>query len=206
MPLRITFVCILMGLGLLAQAPSGDVKVDTSQARAVIATLQPHQSNPAREHPLNRVLVFLGPGRLTLTNPAGKVEKIAFQAGDVRWSPSGPGNVSENNSDHPIQIVEIELKNAPPRPPMPTTKLDPTVVDVNHYKVELENDQVRVLRVRYGAHEGGAKHEHILNRVVVNVTDQGNGKAGEVHVSGAMTHSEENSLDQPVERIAVELK
>jgi hypothetical protein len=40
----------------------------------------------------------------------------------------------------------------------------------------------------------------------VNVTDQGNGKAGEVHVSGAMTHSEENSLDQPVERIAVELK
>jgi hypothetical protein len=27
-----------------------------------------------------------------------------------------------------------------------------------------------------------------------------------VHLSGAMTHSEENSLDQPVERIAVELK
>jgi hypothetical protein len=143
---------------------------------------------------------------MTLTSPAGKVEKIAFNAGDVRWSPAGPGNVSENNSDHPIQIVEIELKNAPPRPPMPTTKLDPTVVDVNHYKVELENDQVRVLRVRYGAHEGGPQHEHILNRVVVNVTDQGNGKAGEVHVSGAMTHSEENSLDQPVERIAVELK
>ena len=73
MPLRITFVCILAGLGLLAQAPTGDVKVDTSQARAVIATLQPHQSNPAHEHPLNRVLVFLGPVRLTLTNPAGTV-------------------------------------------------------------------------------------------------------------------------------------
>jgi oxalate decarboxylase/phosphoglucose isomerase-like protein (cupin superfamily) len=100
--------------------------VDTPQARAVVATLQPHQTNPAHEHPMNRVLVFLGPGRMTLTSPAGKVEKIAFNAGDVRWSPAGPGNVSENNSDHPIQIVEIELKNAPPRPPMPTTKLDPT--------------------------------------------------------------------------------
>jgi quercetin dioxygenase-like cupin family protein len=205
MPLRITFVCTLTVLGLLAQTTS-DVKVDTAQARAFIATLQPHQSNPAHEHPMNRVLVFLGPGRLTLTNPDGKVEKIAFQAGDVRWSPAGAGNVRENTTDHPIQIVEIELKNAAPRPPMPTTKLDPTVTDAKHYQVELENDQVRVLRVRYGAHEGGAKHEHILNRVVVNVTDQGNGKAGEVHLSGAMTHSEENTLDQPVERIAVELK
>src|SRR5579862_4047780 len=205
MPLRITLVCILTGLGLMAQTPS-DVKVDTPQARAVVATLQPHQTNPAHEHPTNRVLVFLGPGRLTLTSPAGKVEKIAFKAGDVRWSPAGPGNISENTGDHPVQIVEIELKNTPPRPPMPTTPLDPTVTDAKHYKVELENDQVRVLRVRYGAREGGAKHEHILNRVVVNVTDQSNGKAGEVHMSGAMTHSEENSLDQPVERIAVELK
>ena len=155
---------------------------------------------------MNRVLVFLDPGQIELTNPAGKVEKIAFKAGDVRWSPAGSGNVSENTGDHPVQIVEIELKNAPPRPPMPTTKLDPTIADSKHYKVELENDQVRVLRVHYGAHESGSKHEHILNRVVVYVTDQANGKAREVHVSGAMTHSEQNSLDQPVERIAVELK
>ena len=205
MALRITSVCILTGVGLFAQA-SGSVKVDTAQARAVVVTLRPHQLSPAHDHPLNRVLVYLGPGRITLTTPAGKVEKIAFKAGEVRWSPAGAGNAAENTTDHPIQIAEIELRNAPPRPPMPTTKLDPTVVDPNHYKVELENEQVRVLRVRYGAREGGPKHEHILNRVVVNVTDQGNGKAGEVHMSGAMTHSEENSLDQPVERIAVELK
>ena len=205
MALRIMSACILTAFALLAQ-PSTDVKVDTPQARAVIATMQPHQRNPAREHPMNRVLVFLDPGQMTLTNPAGKTEKIAFKAGDVRWSPAGAGNVSENRTDHPVQIVEIELKNAPPRPPMPTTKLDPTVVDANHYKVAFENDQVRVLRVRYGARESGSKHEHILNRVVVYVTDQANGKAREVHVSGAMTHSEENSLDQPVERIAVELK
>jgi quercetin dioxygenase-like cupin family protein len=204
MPLRISFAGLLAALGLLAQSPS-DVRVDTSQARAVVATLQPHQQNPAHEHPMNRVLVFLGPGRITLTNPAGKVEKIAFQAGDVRWSPAGAGNRSENTTDHAIQIVEIELKNKTPRP-MPSTALDPPIVDPNHYKIELENEQVRVMRVRYGAHESGPKHEHILNRVVVNVTDQGNGKAGEVHVSGAMTHTEANSLEQPVERIAVELK
>jgi hypothetical protein len=155
---------------------------------------------------MNRVVICLDPGQLTLTHQAGKVEKISFNAGDVRWRPASGAYATENTSDHAIQLVEIELKNAPPRPPMPTTKLDPTIADSKHYKVELENDQVRVLRVHYGAHESGSKHEHILNRVVVYVTDQANGKAREVHVSGAMTHSEENSLDQPVERIAVELK
>src|ERR1700694_533132 len=110
MPLRITLACILTGFSLNAQNPT-EVNVDTPQARAFIATLQPHQSNPAHEHPMNRVLVFLDPGEIKLTNPAGKVEKIAFKAGDVRWSPAGPGNVSEDITDHPIQIVEIELKN-----------------------------------------------------------------------------------------------
>jgi quercetin dioxygenase-like cupin family protein len=205
MPLRIAFVCFLASLALSAEVTT-DVKVDTPQARAVVATLQPHQRNPAVEHPMNRVLVYLTPGQMTRTNAAGKAEKIAFKAGDVRWSPAGAGYVTENMTDHAIRIAEVELKNAPPRPPMPTTKLDPTVADANHYKVELENDQVRVLRVHYGAHESGSKHEHILNRVVVYVTDQSNGKAGEVHISGAMTHSEENTLDQSVERIAVELK
>jgi hypothetical protein len=204
MALRITFVCILTAFGLLAQGPS-DVKVDTPQAHAIVATLLPHQPITTGDHPMNRVLVYLGPGQLMITR-GGKADKIAFKAGDVRWSPAGGGYVVENTTDHPVQIAEVELKNAPPRPPMPATNLDPTIADASHYKVELENDQVRVLRVRYGAHEKGSKHEHILNRVVVYVTDQANGKAGEVHVSGAMTHSEENSLDQPVERIAVELK
>ena len=27
---------------------------------------------------------------------------------------------------------------------------DPVIVDSNHYKVEFENDQVRVLRIKYG--------------------------------------------------------
>ena len=30
---------------------------------------------------------------------------------------------------------------------------DPAKVDSKHYKVEFENDKVRVLRINYGAHE-----------------------------------------------------
>ena len=65
---------------------------------------------------------------------------------------------------------------------------------------------MRVLRIHYGPRENGAMHEHILNRVITYLTDHSNAKAGEVHLSGAATHTEENAFDQAVERIAVELK
>ncbi len=86
------------------------------------------------------------------------------------------------------------------------TKLDPPAVDSTHYKIALENDYVRVLRIHFGPHEKGATHEHILNRVVLYVNDQGNTKADDVRMAGAATHAEENASDTPADRIAVELK
>jgi quercetin dioxygenase-like cupin family protein len=195
----------ILALGLRAQTPD-KVQVETPQARAFLETLEPHSSGPLREHPMNRVIIYLSNGQVTRKLQGGKMEKAEFKAGEVRWSPAGAPYTAENTTDHPIQVAVVELRNTPPRPPLPVSKLDPTVVDSQHYKVEFENEQVRVLRVHYGAHEKGGRHEHILNRVVCYVTDQANGKAGELHMSGAMTHSEENSLDRAVERIAVELK
>ena len=37
---------------------------------------------------------------------------------------------------------------------------DPVAVDPKHYKVELENDRVRVLRIKYGAHDRPVMHVH----------------------------------------------
>ena len=79
-------------------------------------------------------------------------------------------------------------------------------VDAKHYKVELENDQVRVLRVHYEPHEKGQTHEHILNRVVLYLNDQTGAKADDVRLAGAATHAEENASDRAADRIAVELK
>ena len=45
-------------------------------------------------------------------------------------------------------------------------------VDGKHYKVEFENEHVRVLRIHYEPHEKGETHEHILNRVVLYLNDQ----------------------------------
>src|SRR5690348_17552303 len=54
--------------------------------------------------------------------------------------------------------------------------------------------------VHYDAHEKGATHEHILNRVVVYLNDQPGAKADDVRVSGAAKRSEEHTseLQSPV--------
>jgi quercetin dioxygenase-like cupin family protein len=37
---------------------------------------------------------------------------------------------------------------------------DPVKVDSKHYTVEMENEKVRVLRIKYGPHEKSAMHSH----------------------------------------------
>lgn len=180
-------------------------RLDTPQARVFVATLQPRTpAISSSGHATNRVLIYLDDGAMTLTE-GGQSSTYEFHRGDVRWREASGPYTAENVSDHPIRILEIDLK-APPAGPAPVSALDPATVDAAHYRVVLEKPQVRVLRIHYGPREKGQTHQHILNRVVVYLNDQPNAKADDVRVAGAATHAEENTSDQPADRIAVELK
>lgn len=99
-----------------------------------------------------------------------------------------------------------------------TLAQDPVKVDSNHYKVEFENAQVRVLRIKVGPNEKSIMHRH-PNAVAIFLTDL-NGKmtladgktenttrkAGDVMWTPAVVHQPENAGDQPFELILVELK
>jgi len=95
---------------------------------------------------------------------------------------------------------------------------DPVKVDSKHYKVEFENKQVRVLRIKYGPHEKSVMHWH-PNGFAIFITDINgkftfpNGttqdvtaKAGETRWTPAGRHLPENTSDQAFEVILVELK
>ncbi len=180
-------------------------KLDTSQVRVFVATLQPHTPAISRRgHATHRVLIYMDDGVMTRTDEAGKTT-ISFKRGDVRWVPSSGPYTAENTTDRPVRLLEIDLKGAPAGP-LPVTKLDPVAVDPQHYSVLFENEFVRVLRVHFGPGEKGALHEHVLNRVVFYVNDQPNAKADDVRISGAATHAESNQSTHPADRIAVEIK
>jgi hypothetical protein len=199
---------LVCGSGLRAQNASGPAvtsRLDTPQARVIVATLQPRTpAISANGHATNRVLIYLDDGVMT-RKEGDQSTRIEFRRGDVRWRPASGAYSAENISDHPIRILEIDLKG-PPAGKAPVSPLDPATVDPQHYKVDFENDQVRVLRIHYGAHEKGQMHEHFLNRVVLYLNDQPGAKADDVRTAGAAKHTEENASDQPADRIAVELK
>ena len=95
---------------------------------------------------------------------------------------------------------------------------DPVKVDPQHYKVESENSQVRVLRIHYGPHEKSVMHEHPAG-VAVFLTDQHgkftfpdgktqdvSAKAGETRWIPGGKHLPESLSDKPFDLILVELK
>jgi hypothetical protein len=203
-----TFLALFLS-GMQAQnAPPPVVitpRLDTPQVRVIVATLQPRMPVNARTgHATNRVIIYLDAGAMTRTD-GDRTDRIEFQRGDVRWVAASGPYIAEDISDHPIRILEIDLKGPPGAPGAVSTR-DPVVSDSTHYKVEFENEHVRVLRVHYGAREHGAMHEHLLNRVVLYLNDQPGAKADDVRMAGPAMHAEENSSDQPADRIAVEIK
>lgn len=95
---------------------------------------------------------------------------------------------------------------------------DPTVVDSTHYKLEFENEYVRVLRISYGPYERSVMHSH-PPAVAVFLTNQearftlpgggsflAAGRAGETGWAAPGTHQPENITENRFEMILVELK
>ena len=95
---------------------------------------------------------------------------------------------------------------------------DPVKVDSKHYKVEFENEQVRVLRITYGPGEKSVMHEHpdavatflVDAKSVFHLPDgstvPNDNKKGAVLWTPAGKHLPENTGDKPFELILVELK
>ena len=95
---------------------------------------------------------------------------------------------------------------------------DAVKVDPKHYKVEFENDQVRVLRITYAPGEKGVMHSHPEGMVVFlsnakgkftypdGKTETNNFKKGFTSWVPATTHQGENAGDKPFELIQIEMK
>jgi uncharacterized RmlC-like cupin family protein len=213
-----TFLFSLAVLAALPTEPGGPF-FENDQVKVVRALEKPHVKGKAHEHKVNRVMVYMQAGKQRFEYQDGrKPEVFDWKVGQVAWSPASGMHAPEVVTDSPFNIVEVELKNTGTKTPV-TTSLDPPKIDSKHYKVEFENDQVRVLRVRIGAHEKAPMHEHGLNRVTVYLTDQNfrvttadgkasmvQHKAGEAVWATPVKHTEENLSDSPFEVIAIEIK
>src|SRR5713101_3302474 len=95
---------------------------------------------------------------------------------------------------------------------------DPVKVDPKHYKVELENKQVRVLRINYGPREKSVMHGHPATVAVFltegrarfsfpdGKSEERTWSAGQSLFIPAENHLPENLSDKPIDLVLIELK
>ena len=95
---------------------------------------------------------------------------------------------------------------------------DPLVSDPEHWRLEFENERVRVTRAKVGPREVERMHQHSLPAVVVYLTDQDiqqtlpDGTTRKVHINAGVRwvrpaiHQVENLADKPFELIRIDIK
>ncbi len=210
---------VLLGCAFLLAADDR-VKVDNDVVRILKVLDVPHHQGVMHRHEINRVMIYLDPGDITLSYEDGRKEEQHWKAGQVSWSPAGDRHTSENVGSAPIRIIEIELKKpAPAKPPVRRRELDPIVIDPAHNILLFENPQVRVFRSWREA--GGAEpmHEHVgSGRALALLTDidvkvkMPDGTVstlqkpqGDVLWTGPVVHSAANVGPKKFEMIVVEV-
>jgi quercetin dioxygenase-like cupin family protein len=100
----------------------------------------------------------------------------------------------------------------------PSAQQDPVSVDPNHYQVESENEQVRILRIHYPPNEKSVMHGHPASVAVFlsdgqcrftfpdGTTEDHQLKAGQTMYMPALEHLPENTGSTPFDVILIELK
>jgi len=200
----------------VAKLAPAQVKVvfENDRVRVLHFTEPGHNKLPMHSHPAYVAVGFTA-DHSKYTFPDGKSSDERTKAGEVAYS-KNMTHASDNLSDTPSETVMVELKK--PGAAVAKTALDPIKLDPKHYSVVLENDEVRVLRAKYGPHEKSVMHEHPAS-VAVSMTDYhvkmtaGDGKSQDLSSKAHDAtwtepgkHLPENLSDKPMEVIVIELK
>jgi quercetin dioxygenase-like cupin family protein len=191
------------------------VMFENDQVRVLRIHYNPKEKSVMHEHPAS-VVVFLNTSKAKFTLPDGSaVMDGGGKAGGVRFAEAGK-HLPENIGSAPVEAVLVELKGKPGT--ASAVALDPVKVDPARHKVEVANDQVRVLRIKLKPHDKTKEHEH-PNGVAIFLTDikaqfalpdgksrEASNKRGEAIWAAAEKHSVHNMGAKPAEIILVELK
>jgi hypothetical protein len=141
--------------------------------------------------------------------------RIDLDSRKTRYVDSSSRQEFARQSTKLVREIWVELKAAPPAKAL---TLDAVRVDPARYKIDFENDKVRVVRLSFGRRERGVMVEHpprvlaTLSDVSVKLvfqdgrTDERGAPAGVAAWLEGETLQTENASDQPLEVVLVEPK
>ncbi|MBA2588260.1 MAG: hypothetical protein H0U98_06495 [Alphaproteobacteria bacterium] len=198
-------------LALAAVAHAGipydppSVPINNAVAKVALSAGKPGELTKPHVHLTNRVMIYFEAGTNTIRYPDGKVSPEHFKAGEVQWNDAMGTHTAQIAARGPVDIVHVELKSPPAmKPTVKAPALD------KHFKVELDNNQVRVLRLRLAQGEKTTPYQEPFERLLVPLTAMRWKSVplqpGAVQWLMPGTQSDENAGNAPYEAILVEFK
>ena len=179
---------------------------ENDSVKVMRALEKAHLKGGFHEHKPNRVMVYLQNGRQRFEYQNGRTPAVFdWKAGQVVWSPAEGMHSPEVIGNEPFNIIEVELKK-PGAKTAPFGPHDPVRADPQHFKVEFDNDQVRVLRMTLGPHESTPLVTWSLNQVEIFLTGNDAHKPGEAIWVAPGMRKEVNVGANPLEAILVQAK
>lgn len=113
--LLVAAVCLLASAAFAQDPAKVDsqhckVEFENAQVRVLHWKTGPHEKSPMHSHPAF-VAISLTNGHERFTFPDGTTKEQVVKAGEATWS-SAVTHASENLSDEPEDIIQVELKPA----------------------------------------------------------------------------------------------
>lgn len=190
------------------------VELENPWIRVFRVHLAPHAKTVMRAHP-DRVVIPLGEQNMSVSSAKEKPAERKCKGGEVCWEQAGTRAI-ENRGDSRLETLLVELKTAlNARPP---DSLDPVRTDPKHFQAVIDNGEVRVLRVHYGAKESSQLVSHpsrlmvLLTAAQLRVTPRNgkpenrDGRPGQIEWLTEQTLKSENRSSEPLDAILVEPK
>jgi quercetin dioxygenase-like cupin family protein len=208
---------------LIADPQHYHLEFQNQWVRVIREKMGPRENTQRHRH-AGGVVVFLTDQNVSETSGDGSARVVRHQAGDVIWSPAST-HKDENLNNAMFEYVEVEpttRAGAAVAPPSAAeNRLEAALVDPKHYRVEFENELVRVIRFPMEPHDKTLLHTHpSTGAVIVALTDQNtrqtlaDGTAREIrHGAGEawwgapnIAHQDENASGTRAVVIRIELK
>jgi oxalate decarboxylase/phosphoglucose isomerase-like protein (cupin superfamily) len=210
-------ICGLTAMTALAVEPGAKL-FQNEDVNVIRALEKAHVKGKFHEHKPNRVMVYLQAGEQRFEyQDSRKPEVFHWKPGQVVWSPADGMHAPEVTGDEPFNIVEVELLK--PGAGVAAGDKDALKLDKKHYKVELDNDQVRVLRLKLAPKESTPMIERTRKSVAIAMSESeakmtdgtGNSQAMKQKPGDSVwltpgASKLENTGTQPLEMVLVELK
>lgn len=215
----ICFCAVLLVYSLPLFAASREVIIDNPKVRVLHLVLEPGEDAEIDNQKLDRVVVWLQSGSAETRRPGGETGTTSWKQNEAQWETANSSYLIRLKGSVPVAEIVVEVKGKGDSQRANTSPQNPWIVDPKHYKIEFENRDVRVTRVKIGPKESTPLHEHSLDRVVIYLTpldfqidpegkpsEHSVQKAGAVVWGAPARHTEHNLSDKGFEAIVVEPK